>query len=103
MLFTSEQVNETSGCASYLTESYLYHDQDESEQDDVEIVVPEKFRFIFPQEGKYSESEFAGMANPNFGNVQHDLEKETYSQVIFVLFPAAIFYTFILQISYTKF
>ena len=46
-----------------------------AEQDDVEIVVQEKFSFIFPQEGKYSKSEFAGMANPNFDNGEYDLEK----------------------------
>ena len=47
MLFTSEQVNEASGDANYLTESYLYSDQNVSEQDDVEIVIPEIFSFLF--------------------------------------------------------
>ena len=42
----------------------------------MEIVVLGKFSVMFPQEGKYSELEFAGMANPNIGNAQYDLEKE---------------------------
>ena len=48
-----------------------------TEQDDGEIVVPEKFSFIFPKEGKYSELEFAGIAKPNIDNAEYDLEKET--------------------------
>ena len=79
MRFTPERVNEASGDPNYLTESCLYRDQDESEQDsdDVEVVVPKKFTFNFPQEGKYSELEFAGMANPIIDNAEYDLEKET--------------------------
>ena len=34
--FTSEQVDEALGDPNYLTESYLYHDQDVSKQDGVE-------------------------------------------------------------------
>ena len=75
MLFTSEQVNEASGDANYLTESYLYSDQNVSEQDDVEIVIPENFSFLFWKKGnytlKYSELEFAGMANPNIDNEEY--------------------------------
>ena len=51
MWFTSKQVNEASGDPNYLTESYLYRDQNVLEQDDVEIVIPEKFSFDFPHEG----------------------------------------------------
>ena len=63
----------------YKGESYWYRDQDASEleQDDVDIVVPENFSFIFPQVGKYSELEFAGMANPIIDNAEYDLEKAT--------------------------
>ena len=60
MQFASEQVIGGSGNPNYLTELYLYRDQDLSEQDDVEIVTLDKYNFIFPQEGRYSESEFAG-------------------------------------------
>ena len=41
MRSASEQVNEASGDSNYLTESYLYRDQDVSEQDGAEIVLPE--------------------------------------------------------------
>ena len=53
MRITSEQVievNEPAGDPNYLTKSYLYRDQDVSEQDDVEIVFPEMPSIIFPQE-----------------------------------------------------
>ena len=43
----------------------------------MEIVALEKFSFIFSQERKYSESELAGMANPNIDNVECEFEKET--------------------------
>ena len=43
----------------------------------METVVLEKFSLIFPLERKYSESEFAGMANPNIGNAEYDLDIET--------------------------
>ena len=72
MRFTLAQVNEALG-----DPNYLCCNQNVSEQDGEERVVPEKFSFIFPKEGKYPESEFAEMANPNFGNVEYDLEKET--------------------------
>jgi hypothetical protein len=47
------------------------------DQDDVEIVVPEKFSYIFFKREKISESqkEFAGMALPN--EMQYDLCKES--------------------------
>ena len=47
MQFASEQVIGGSGNPNYLTELYLYRDQDLSEQDDVEIVIPENFSFLF--------------------------------------------------------
>ena len=48
----------------------MYRDLDVLEQDDVEIFVKEKFSLNFQQEGKYSESEFADMANPNNDNAE---------------------------------
>ena len=75
--FIFEQVNEASGDPIYLTDSYLYLDQNVSEQDEVEIVMQEKFSLFFHKKGKNSESEFAGMANTNIDNAEYDLEEET--------------------------
>ena len=74
--FTSEQVNAASGAVDpiYLSEAYLFRDLDH-DQDGVKIEVPKLFSFIFPKDGKYSEMEFARLANQTLATLTTILTK----------------------------